>query len=41
MTLIAAIEPMLARVGRRNQLLVEVTTEDGLIGWGESGTVLP
>lgn len=37
MTRIAAIEPLLARVGIRNQLLVKVTTEDGLIGWGESG----
>ncbi|MDB6177284.1 mandelate racemase/muconate lactonizing enzyme family protein [Paracoccus sp. Z330] len=34
---IAAIEPMLVRVGIRNQLLVKVTTEDGLFGWGESG----
>ncbi len=25
------------RVGWRNQLLVKVTTEDGLYGWGESG----
>ncbi|WP_171097681.1 mandelate racemase/muconate lactonizing enzyme family protein [Ruegeria sp. HKCCD7255] len=37
MTKIAAIEPLLARVGIRNQLLVKVTTEDGLYGWGESG----
>lgn len=36
-TCIAAIEPILARVGGRNQLLVRVETEDGLVGWGESG----
>jgi galactonate dehydratase len=34
---IAAIEPIQARVGGRNQLLVRVETEDGLVGWGESG----
>ncbi|WP_417812585.1 mandelate racemase/muconate lactonizing enzyme family protein [Thalassospira alkalitolerans] len=34
---IAEITPFLARVGSRNQLLVRVTTEDGLVGWGESG----
>lgn len=34
---IASIEPLHARVGIRNQLLVKVTTEDGLYGWGESG----
>lgn len=34
---IVAIEPIMARVGQRNQLLVKVTTADGLIGWGESG----
>ncbi|WP_368188472.1 mandelate racemase/muconate lactonizing enzyme family protein [Aestuariibius sp. HNIBRBA575] len=34
---IAEIKPILVRVGWRNQLLVKVTTEDGLIGWGESG----
>lgn len=37
MVAIAAIEPILARVGIRNQLLVKVTTEDGIVGWGESG----
>lgn len=37
MTKIAAIEPILARVGKRNQLLVKITTEDGIVGWGESG----
>ena len=26
-------------IGHRNQLLVKVTTEDGLYGWGESGFV--
>ncbi|WP_380056131.1 mandelate racemase/muconate lactonizing enzyme family protein [Falsihalocynthiibacter sp. SS001] len=34
---IAEITPLIARVGLRNQLLVKVTTEDGLVGWGESG----
>lgn len=37
MTRIASIEPVLARVGIRNQLLVKVTTESGIVGWGESG----
>ncbi|WP_342077818.1 mandelate racemase/muconate lactonizing enzyme family protein [Yoonia sp. SS1-5] len=34
---IAKIETILARVGVRNQLLIRVETNDGLIGWGESG----
>ncbi len=34
---IAEIRPIRARVGKRNQLLVKITTEDGLFGWGESG----
>lgn len=34
---IKSITPVLARVGKRNQLLVKVVTEDGLYGWGESG----
>lgn len=37
MNKIASITPLLARVGMRNQLLVKVETEDGTIGWGESG----
>ncbi len=37
MTKIVTIEPLLVRVGIRNQLLIKVTTEDGIIGWGESG----
>jgi galactonate dehydratase len=37
MSKITAIEPLLARVGIRNQLLVKITTDDGLVGWGESG----
>jgi len=37
MTKIASIEPLLARVGIRNQLLVKVITDDGIVGWGESG----
>ncbi|WP_353531666.1 mandelate racemase/muconate lactonizing enzyme family protein [Cognatishimia sp. WU-CL00825] len=34
---IAKIQPFVARVGPRNQLLVKVTTQDGLFGWGEGG----
>ncbi|WP_299472593.1 mandelate racemase/muconate lactonizing enzyme family protein [uncultured Roseibium sp.] len=34
---ITTITPVLARVGKRNQLLVKLVTEDGLTGWGESG----
>jgi galactonate dehydratase len=34
---IAAIEAFPIWVGRRNQLLVKVTTSSGLYGWGESG----
>lgn len=34
---IAEITPFVARVGSRNQLVVKITTEDGLYGWGESG----
>jgi galactonate dehydratase len=34
---IAAIEAFPIWVGRRNQLLVKVTTDDGIYGWGESG----
>lgn len=34
---IAEIRPIMVRVGWRNQLLVKITTEDGLFGWGESG----
>ncbi len=34
---IAQIRPIIARVGKRNQLLVKIVTEDGLVGWGESG----
>ena len=37
MSKIASIEPLFARVGIRNQLLVKVVTEDGIVGWGESG----
>lgn len=37
MSRIASIETLLARVGWRNQLLVKVVTEDGTVGWGESG----
>lgn len=34
---IAEIVPLSVRVGARNQLLVKLTTEDGIVGWGESG----
>lgn len=34
---IAEIRPIVVRVGWRNQLLVKITTQDGLYGWGESG----
>jgi len=34
---IADISTFVVRVGARNQLLVKVTSEDGLFGWGESG----
>ncbi len=34
---IAKIECFTPRVGHRNQLLVKVTTESGIYGWGESG----
>lgn len=34
---IASITPFVVRVGKRNQLLVKLVTEDGLHGWGESG----
>lgn len=37
MTTIASIEALTVRVGHRNQILVKVTTDDGLYGWGESG----
>lgn len=37
MTNIASIESILAGVGQRNQLLVKVVTDDGIVGWGESG----
>ena len=34
---IRTVEAFPVRVGIRNQLLVKVTTEDGVHGWGESG----
>ena len=34
---IRSITPYPVWIGHRNQLLVKVMTEDGLIGWGESG----
>lgn len=37
MTAIESIEPLLVRVGHRNQMLVKLTTSDGIVGWGESG----
>lgn len=35
--IIADIDTLTGAVGNRNQLLVKLTTENGLIGWGESG----
>jgi galactonate dehydratase len=37
MSAIRDIEAFPVWIGHRNQLLVKVTTEDGLYGWGESG----
>lgn len=34
---IESIETLLGAVGTRNQLLIKVVTECGLVGWGESG----
>jgi galactonate dehydratase len=34
---IAGITPFPVWIGHRNQLLVKVWTEDGIVGWGESG----
>lgn len=34
---IVALEPFIVWVGVRNQLIVKVTTDSGLYGWGESG----
>ena len=34
---IESVEALLGRVGTRNQLLLKVVTECGLVGWGESG----
>ncbi|WP_078086110.1 mandelate racemase/muconate lactonizing enzyme family protein [Microbulbifer mangrovi] len=34
---IEAIETLFGAVGNRNQLLVKVVTECGIVGWGESG----
>ena len=34
---ITAIKPYPAWIGRRNQLLVKVETDQGIYGWGESG----
>lgn len=37
MTKISSITSHHVRVGQRNQLLIRVETEDGIVGWGESG----
>ncbi|OSP54006.1 mandelate racemase/muconate lactonizing enzyme family protein [Pseudoruegeria sp. SK021] len=37
MSRIEGIETFVIRVGTRNQMLVRVQTEDGVVGWGESG----
>lgn len=34
---ITEIEPICAHIGRRNQLLVKISTDEGIAGWGESG----
>lgn len=34
---IVLINPIMVRVGQRNQLLVKVESRDGIVGWGESG----
>ncbi|MBV9537992.1 MAG: mandelate racemase/muconate lactonizing enzyme family protein [Acidisphaera sp.] len=34
---ITAIHPLIVWVGRRNQLIVKVETDEGIHGWGESG----
>ncbi|KPZ57221.1 mandelate racemase/muconate lactonizing enzyme family protein [Pseudoalteromonas sp. P1-25] len=34
---IESVEALLGCVGKRNQLLVKVVTECGIVGWGESG----
>ena len=34
---IAEVKTFCARVGRRNQLLVKVETDEGIYGWGEAG----
>ncbi len=34
---IAAVTPVHAQIGKRNQLLVKITLEDGTFGWGENG----
>src|SRR5918996_4420616 len=34
---IAEVKTFCARVGRRNQLLVKVETDEGIHGWGEAG----
>jgi galactonate dehydratase len=34
---ITAVRPFVAWVGKRNQLLVKIETDQGIFGWGESG----
>jgi len=34
---ITAVTPYAVRVGHRNQLMVKVSTDEGVFGWGESG----
>lgn len=34
---ISAVEPFVVWVGTRNQLIVKVSTDQGIYGWGESG----
>jgi len=39
-TRIAENVPLIARIGRHNQLLVKITIVDGLFGWGEADRAL-
>lgn len=34
---ITALEPILAHIGSRNQLYLKISTDEGIVGWGEAG----
>ena len=34
---ITEVKPFAVWVGRRNQMLVKIETDEGIYGWGESG----